>query len=385
LSASIEDLIDAGVTSFKIEGRLKDADYVTNVVAYYRQIIDKVIASRKDLVRASEGVQFFGFDPQLNKTFNRGFTSYFLNGRSKEILSPLTPKSTGEKLGTIKELGKSWIRLNRQVELRAGDGLCFFIGDELIGTNVNNYDDGKIYLNEMSGVRVGQEIYRNFSVEFEKIIKSKKAAQRFIVLNFVLNEVRNGFVLSACDQSGVSAEVKIKQEKILAKNLSTAAEIAKKQIGKLGDTGYIAGKIECRWKQPYILSLAVLNQMRRDLIEKITVNREKNFVRAEVEIAPSEIVYPEKDLNYLGNVSNKLAKRFYARHGVVNIGQAFELERDYRGKKIMTTKHCLRFFEGMCPKNSGKKQKGNMYLVNGKNKYRLEFDCAKCAMSVWLD
>lgn len=385
LSDYIEVLIDAGVTSFKIEGRLKDADYVTNVVARYRQVIDKIIAGRKDLARASEGVQFLGFDPQLDKTFNRGFTSYFLNGRSKEILSPLTPKSLGEKLGTVKELGKNWIRLNRQVELRAGDGVCFFVGDELVGTNVNSFGGGKIYFNEMHPMKIGQEIYRNFSVEFEKIIKNKKAAQRFIVLDFVLSEIKDGFALSAHDQSGVSAEVKIKQEKILAKNPLTAVEIVKKQVGKLGDTGYVAGTIECHWKQPYILPLAVLNQMRRDLIEKITINREKSFVREEKEITESAVAYPERNLNYLGNVSNKLAKQFYARHGVVNIDQAFELERDYRGKKIMTTKHCLRFFEGMCPKNGGKKQSGNMYLANGKNKYRLEFDCAKCEMSIWLD
>lgn len=386
LSDYVEELIGAGVTSFKIEGRLKDVDYVINTTARYRQIIDKIILKHKDLVRVSDGVQTFGFSSELSKTFNRGFTTYFLNGRSKEILSPLTPKSVGEKMGRVAELGKNWIKLEKENDWQPGDGVCFFVGNELMGTNVNRYDAGKVYLSEMKKVKVGQEVYRNFSVAFDKMIKNKKAAQRVIVLNFVLRDTDDGFALLAEDKNSVKAEIKIKHEKIIAKNPETATEMVKSQLSKLGDTGYVAGEISCDWDQEYFVPLAVLNNMRRLVVEKISANRSAALARAVIELKPNDFVYPEKTLDYHGNVSNKLAKKFYTRHGVEKIDPAFELSKDYVGKKIMTTKHCLRFYEGLCPKQ-GITEPGSdvMYLVNGYNRYRLKFDCAKCEMNIILD
>ncbi len=386
LSDYIEDLIDVGVTSFKIEGRLKEVDYVINTVSRYRQIIDEIILRRKDLARASEGVQTLDFTPKLEKTFNRGFSSYFLKGRSKDILSPLTPKSIGEPMGKVVELGGGWIKLDRVGDWQAGDGLCFFVDNELVGTNVNGYENGKIYLNETKGIGVGLEVYRNFSLAFDKVIKSKKAVQRAVSLDFVLRSIDNGFALLAKDKNGVQAEVDIEQEKVVAKNPEVAVEIVKSQLSKLGGTGYVAGEINCIWDQPYFLPLAVLNGLRRAVVEKISEKRSQALVRATSEIKPNSLVYPEKTLDYRGNVSNELAKKFYARHGVEKIDPAFELVDEYVGKKIMTTKHCLRFYEGLCPKQGNTKQgNGIMYLVNGDKRYRLEFDCVKCEMNIFLD
>lgn len=386
LSDYVEDLVDAGIASFKIEGRLKDMDYVVNTTARYRQILDELIARRKDLVRASEGVQTLGFTPELSKTFNRGFSSYFLNGRSKEILSPLTPKSVGGKMGRIVEVGGSWIKLDTTGDWQAGDGVCFFVDNELMGTNVVGFDRGRIFLNTMFEVKIGAEVYRNLSIAFDKIIKSKKAVQRAVVLDFALRAEDDGFVLVAMDTNGVQAEVKIKQEKVLAKNPTVAVEMVKSQLSKLGGTGYVAGDISCVWDQPYFLPLSVLNGLRRTAVEKITEKRLQAYERETASIKPNDFAYPEKTLDYHGNVSNELAKKFYTRHGVEKIDPAFELSEDITGKNIMTTKHCLRFYEGLCPKQGGDAQKNKtMYLVNGDKKYRLEFDCTKCEMGVFLE
>jgi len=383
LSNYIEELVDAGVTSFKIEGRLKDKDYVINNVAYYRKILDNIIKVKKKFVRASVGMHRYSFVPQPEVTFNRGFTSYFFSGRQKDILSPLTPKSLGEPIGRVVKVGNNWITLDQINDWQPGDGLCYFVGDNLVGTNINGYKDGKVYLHEMKGILVGTEVYRNFSVDFDKVIKNNKAVERLVPIDFILKEIKTGFELSVLDKDGIQVSVDLKIEKVIAENTELAKASITRQLSKLGGTGFVADKIECVWARPYFLSLATLNNLRRQAIEKITLARRANYRRLESVIKPNNIPYIVEKLDYRGNVSNNLSRQFYERHGVKEILPAFELAGLMSGRKIMTTKHCLRFYRGLCPKEGDKKAAARTWhLLNNGKKYRLEFDCANCEMSI---
>ncbi len=385
LSEQIDEMILVGITSFKIEGRLKDEDYVINVVAKYRQILDKIIAQDKKYTRASEGVQMYNFEPNLYKTFNRGYTTYFLNDRQNNIFSPFTPKSIGEKMGRVVRVGKNYFELDKNNDWAAGDGLCFFDdNNELVGTNVNRVEGKKIFPHEMKTEIFDKEIHRNYSIVFDRLIKSGKAVERKILVDFLLKENDGGFILEAKTDSGLVETIEIKSDKVVAQKPNLALESVKKQLSKLGETKFVARDIRCDWSQPYFLSLSLLNQLRRDVIEKLIKTIEKSYIRSEKQIQPNNIKYLEKNLDYRANISNELAKKFYLRHGVEEVDLAFELEKS-KDVILMTTKHCLRYSVGMCPKdknNNRKNGKEPKYLVGGNNRYQLEFDCQHCEMNI---
>lgn len=388
LSKHLEELVEAGVTSFKIEGRLKDIDYVTNVVAKYRELLDKIISQNKKFVRASEGKSVCGFTPNLEKTFNRGYTDYFFSDRQTGIWSPDTAKSIGQKIGRVVSVHKNYFEIDVAKDLQSGDGICFFNRQkELVGTNINKVEGNKIYPHSLADIEVGSEIRRNFSLAFDKLLKKENICKRLIPIKFLFQENDGGFILSAKDENNNGAKVELVIEKKLAKNSSLALETIKKQLEKLGGSAFVADEIKIDWEQPYFLPVSVLNDLRRRVIEELILVRQKNYLRLENKIKPNDCPYLVKELDYMGNVSNHLAQKFYERHEVEKIEPAFELQKDYQGKVIMTTKHCLRYSYGLCPKikNSSTKRKKisePACLINEKDRYYLEFDCANCQMKI---
>lgn len=374
LSENLEELIDAGVTSFKIEGRLKDEDYVINVVYYYRKKLDEIISKRDNLEKSSSGIIISDFVPDPEKTFNRSYTSYFLKGRQKDIVS--FPKSRGKLLGKARLVFKDCFTLDGFAKISNGDGICFLDKEgEMKGSNVNAFKNGKIFLNDMSGIFPGAEVYRNLDSEFLKNLKIERKMPIFLLFK----EEDEGFSLLASDREGNFFTVKESIEKKKAEKKGQAEKNLKINLGKLGETVYSLGGIDIDWSEPYFIPVSRINEMRRRAVEGISAERENNYKRDELRIKKNSEPFMTDALSCEWNVSNKLSELFYTRHGVKKIEPAFEIKR---GKRLMTTKHCLKYHFGLCPKQGGN-IKEPLCLINEKGqKFSLKFNCSDCQMEI---
>lgn len=385
LSESLEDLIKAGVTSFKIEGRLKDEDYVANVVYFYRKKIDEIIAKNNNLIKASEGIILSELNPDLAKTFNRGFIDYFFKKRNKNILAINSPKSIGKFIGKVKEISNQYFVLEGKEKINNGDGLCFFDKqDNLCGSNVNKVLGNKIFLNNKHSLFIGADVYRNFDIKFSQELASS-GPKRKILIEMSIFESKNGFGLKAQDQEGNKAIVELISEKQPAKNKETAEKIIISQLNKTGETIFIVSEIKIELSKPYFLKISFLNELRRKVLDLLAEERNKNYKQDSFVLSGNNQDFPQKELSYEFNIANKLANQFYKKHGVQKIEPAFELLKQRKGKKIMTTKHCLRHYLGYCLKEKNNQLKEPLYLVNEKGqKFLLKFDCQNCQMEIYL-
>lgn len=384
---SLAELAEAGITSFKIEGRLKDPVYVTNVVARYREELDKIItASGGKYVKASSGVSDLNFKPDLAKTFNRGYTDYFLNGRHGEIISPENQKSLGKFIGKVKRVDHRYFTLDRQFKLSNGDGLCWLNPrGGLCGTNVNLIsDDGKIYPNKWIPLKPGTLIYCNQDQSFEKAVLT--GVNRFLNFAIEVSDIPVGWSIKATDEDGNQVELKIKVDKVVAEKPDQAKNNWENQFNKTGETFFKLTAIKFNWEKPGFVPVSVLNQWRRELVDQLIIKRLENYPREIIPFKLTNHAYPVKELDYSHNISNSLARAFYARHKSVVKEQALELQDDKRGKKIMITKHCLRYFLQACPrrvKKDSPKIKEPLFLVYNGKKYPLKFNCDSCEMEIY--
>jgi len=384
LSKHIYQLINAGITSFKIEGRLKEKDYITNIVSYYRQTIDSVIENT-NYKRASSGKSIINFSPDPYKSFNRGFTEAYIEGRKGQVLSINSPKSTGELLGKVVKVDNKCFQLDKKIKLNNGDGICFFDAENnLQGTNINNVENSLIYPDDMNYIKQGSLIYRNYDHEFTKTLDKTKI-DRKIKLNINLSNDYDRLKIQAVDEDNntVSIESEIDFEK--AKNPVQAAETLNKQLIKLGDTEFFCEEIEIQLNDIPFIPVSVLNEMRRKLVELIRKARKDNFAVKSYTIVKNNVSYPENELDYNGNVFNKYAESFYKRHGVDKIEPAAESGLDMKDKKIMTTKHCLKYSFNLCPKlHKNKTYKEPLYIKDNYGvQYKLNFNCKKCEMEIF--
>ena len=384
---SLEELMDSGVCSFKIEGRLKDVSYVKNVTAAYSQAVDRIIEHRKEFCRASVGHSTVMFTPDVDKSFNRGFTDYFLHGRKADVWSFGTPKSTGEKMGTVKETGRGWLSVAGLKAFRNGDGLCFFNSEgELEGYRVNRVEGGRIFL-FLEGVRMpdvnpGTVVYRNYDQEFEKVL-ARESAVRKISVDMLFEEITDGYRVSVTDEDGITAAVFSDWKKENA--LTPQENNIKAQLSKLGNTRFNVRSVEVRMETERFIPSSLLSDLRRRMTESLEALRMKSYVRpsAGEKVIPVP-VYPQEELTYLGNVMNDEAYAFYHDHGVGKIDPAFE--KSVPGKAvIMFCRHCIRYAIGLCPKqhDSDLKVREPLYLrLQDGRCFRLRFDCMNCRMEV---
>jgi putative protease len=384
LSKDLEELLGAGIDSFKIEGRLKDEDYVSNITYFYRRKLDRIIKRDSNLEKSSVGNVYIDWEPEIEKTFNRGFTNYFLRGREKDILSIDSSKSKGKLLGKVKTLAANYFILEKNVEVQNNDGLCFIDKyGNLEGSNVIKVFGPKIYLNDMSKLEQGVEIYRNYDSAFEKQLKSNPP-KRLVPVFFEINETDEGMRIKVCDEEGNEATIEKTIEKVLADNKEKAIENMKIQFAKLGDTVYEAKEINIFFEQPLFFKISTINSLRREVVEKLDETRKGSYKREEYRVKPNDYPYLEKKLDYQANVSNTLADKFYKRHKVKEVEPAFELLEDKKGKKVMTTKHCLRHYLGKCLKDGDKTIKEPLYIVDHRGyKYDVRFDCKNCQMEIY--
>lgn len=383
-SANLEALIAAGIRSFKIEGRLKGVDYVKNVTAWYRQKLDAILERRPDLVAASAGRCSYGFTPDPKKSFNRGSTDYFLHGRKPDIDSPRSPKYLGEPLGRVSRVTRDCIEIDgKQVTLNNGDGLGFFKpGGELVGMRLNKVEGKQLLLSErMPGLKVGAEIFRNHDQAFSKLLE-KPSADRRIRVDMHLSECDEGLRLALVDEQGISATVTFPCDKLPADNPARALQQARDQLGKLGNTLFEARQIELVFTSPLFIAASVLNGLRRDAIAALEAARLAAYRRPERRIPLRGATYPQHRLSYLGNVLNSAAEQFFRDHGVGRIAPAFEANKELGEVVLMTTKHCIRYSQHLCPKEVPGLKAEPLELKMGKDSFRLRFDCHRCEMQV---
>lgn len=381
-SNQLEALIDAGVSSFKIEGWLKDVSYVKNVTAAYRQKLDEILNRRPDLIKASSGTCYFDFKPQLDKSFSRGFTHYFVNGRDRDIASFDTPKSLGEEMGTVKEIRGNYLTVAGLKSFNNGDGVCYL--DEkgtLQGFRINRVDGNKLFLQEMPEIKQRTVLYRNYDQEFEKIL-SRESAKRKIAVELLLEDHAFGFSLTLTDEDRNLVTLALPRDKELARSSQT--KNLEEQLAKLGNTPFEAIKVEVRFSDNWFIPVSALADLRRKAVDELLTLRSINYKREVSVWKSTSHAYPQTELTYLGNVMNSKAHSFYAAHGVKNIAPAFE-KQPVEDAVLMFCKHCLRFSMGWCPVH----QKGRSpykepyYLVSSDGKrFRLSFDCKNCQMKV---
>ena len=384
-SDNLEALLDAGATSLKIEGRLKDVSYVKNVTAYYRQKLDSIFKYRKEYVRASSGTVKTTFTPQLDKSFSRGFTDYFLRGRNPGIFSFSTPKSLGEEVGTVKEIRGNYFTVAGVKSFNNGDGLCYIDDNgRLQGFRVNRVENNKLFPQDMPRLKPKTRLYRNFDQEFEKLMQ-KKSAERKIAVDICLAENNFGFTLSFTDEDDNSVSLTLERVKEPAR--TPQADNLRNQLSKLGNTPFEAKDIKIDLSDNWFIPSSELSELRRNAVEKLLEARRINYRREVFRLKESKTKFPVSTLTYLGNVMNSSAAEFYKNHGVLKVMPAFEKEQP-KDAVLMFCKHCIRYSMGWCPVHHKVRSpfREPYYLVSSDGRrFRLEFDCKQCQMKVLAD
>lgn len=397
------DLLEAGVCSLKIEGRLKDANYVKNVVATYSETLNAYIAKHTGkYCRSSYGRCTYTFTPALEKTFNRGFTHYFFNGRQKDISSFNTPKAMGEYVGYVKEIRRGSFNVAGTAMFANGDGLCFFNRQKkLEGFRVNRVENNRLFpLTMPKNLEPGMALYRNNDIEFERAMQGKTATRKLQV-RFVVDVVDGKLTFTATDECGRSANVVLNETPEKAQK--SQHDNIVKQLEKLGNTVWTANGISINNSaDEFFIPSSRLAAVRRELLKALEDTPVSNHTdkQAVGETATNSVnanntVYA--DTINIANVANTTAQNYYAAHGVKNAPTAFELNSDYKAGSttapsavppLMTCRYCLRYALGYCVKNGGKRPTWHEPLhLEAKNgiRVRLAFNCAKCQMEVYAE
>ncbi|MBD8099185.1 U32 family peptidase [Pseudomonas fluorescens] len=403
-SANLRALVEAGVRSFKIEGRYKDMGYVKNITAYYRQRLDEILEDRPDLARASSGRTAHFFLPDPEKTFHRGSTDYFVSDRKIDIGAFDTPTFTGLPVGVVEKAGKRDLQVITHEPLSNGDGLNVLVKREVVGFRANIAEpkgefeeDGekryryRVEPNEMPAglhqLRPNHPLNRNLDHNWQQALL-KTSAERRIGLSWVARLREAQLDVTATSEEGISASVTLPGPFGVANKPEQALDTLRDLLGQLGTTEYHATRIELDAPQAFFIPNSQLKALRREVIEALTAARVALHPRGgrKAETSPPP-VYPDAHLSFLANVYNQKARDFYHRHGVKLIDAAFEAHEETGEVPVMITKHCLRFSFNLCPKQAkgvtGVKTKvAPMQLIHGDEVLTLKFDCKPCEMHV---
>lgn len=386
-SDRLQQMIDAGISSFKIEGRLKDIDYVKNVVAYYRQALDNIIDSRDDLDRSSHGKSDYTFAPNLAKSFNRSFTHYFIDSRSPKngmkMASIHTPKSQGEYVGKVATSSGNVITVDSNATFVNGDGLSYIDSNgNYDGFRVNKVEGNKLFLKDRCNIKPGDSVYKTYDKAFSDTLE-KPSAKRTINLDFTLWAIGNRLCLKACDQRGCMATHSITLDSAPETAKQPQTERQQQVLSKLGDT--IFTMRECSIKGDFFIPASVLTQLRRETIALLERTHKTAYQRDLRRSEDKSAKFPYQNLISADNVANHIAEQFYHEHGVKSIEPAIECQQDdiEKGTVLMTTRYCLRRELGACLKEKGsKKLPSPLFLRNGKTLLRVNCDCSRCEMTI---
>jgi collagenase-like PrtC family protease len=404
-SANLRALIDAGVSSFKIEGRYKDMGYVKNITAHYRLLLDQILEERPDLQPASSGECTFYFQPEPDRNFNRGSTDYFVNGRQEDIGAFESPKFLGLPIGEVAKVGDRWFDVAvdpaQTPALHNGDGLNYLtLTKDIVGVRVNTAEPvGKsqrlwrVHPNEpiesLKDLKAGVAINRNGDRAWEQLL-AKKSSERHIGVWLQLSDTPDGLRLTLTDENGHVGSASAVCDKQLPQHPDKAEASLRENLSKLGTTIFAARDVSLATAQAWFVPASVINALRRDAVAALEAARAAACLRPQP-ATPMDppAPYPEDSLSYLANVYNHKARDFYAKHGVKVIEAAYESHEAHGEVSLMITKHCVRFSLSLCPKQAkgvqgvqGTVKAEPLQLVNGKEKLTLRFDCKACEMHV---
>ena len=378
LSARLGEMIDLGISSFKIEGRLKDRTYVRNIVSLYRRLLDKEIAKRNDVERSSVGRSTIEFEPNASRTFTRGAGEYFFDGKCRGVASFDTPKAMGERIGKVVRTDRRGIVLNCKHDLATGDGVCFISNGALIGTNVVGVESERVQLNRYDGVVVGVELFRNYNRLFSQLVERSRV-KRTISVDLLLQFSEESIALTATDECGVSATATIAQPSEEARDKAKGEEALRRQLMRSGDTIFGVRNIEI--EEVRFAPMSVIGTLRREVFELLEKERLAQHKKAENIVTKQFAEYPSKVLTPQDNVTNRLAREFYTECGVEEIAEGLDCRTSTAGEQVIVSDYCIRREIGECLLEKPR-LRGDLYLVRGAKKYRLCFDCKACQMKV---
>jgi len=378
LKNRLGELLDAGVTSFKIEGRLKDTSYIKNVVAAYRVALDAELRKRPHLKRASVGVSVTSFRPDTAKSFTRGESEYFLDGKRRGVASFDTPKAVGEYVGRVVSSDRRGWRIETGKPLAAGDGVCLMMAEGLYGTNLNAVEGNLLVANRPIAVAPGTPIYRNYDHLFHKDLAADRT-RRVIPTGARVTLSADEIVLRLCDAEGV--EVELKQQQVLdeAQNEAKNRENIRRQVMRSGETIFRVDEVEIAGENRFVPA-SMMADMRREGLERLLETRMARPLSPRI-FTEGDARYPQRTLMAEENVTNRLSEQFYRDHDVERIVEPLELAETTRGARVMQSAYCLRREMGECLMEHPR-LKGDLYLETGGHKYRLEFDCKRCEMNL---
>jgi len=380
LADHYRELLDAGVCSFKIEGRLKDRGYVANTVAFHRRKLDEVMRE-KGLARSSSGVSAVGFEPDPSKTFNRDFTTYFLHGPDEQVGRIETPKMTGERLGVAVHVSKRDFTLDSDALLRPGDGVCWFDrSGSLRGSVVNGVSGPVVAPRQTDGLARGCVVYRNYDRDFAERLGCG-LCERKIGVRFAMGERGESLILKAIDEDGCAAESVVSRPRERADKPDVVLAATRRQIEKTGGTEFACDGANIELHSVPFIRASLANSLRREVLRSLAEIRLVRRPRAAGGTVRNDEPYPERELTFLGNVLNSRAEEFYRRHGVVKIEPAAERGLNPIGRKVMTTRYCLRRQLELCPGAAA----GPLTLISEEgDELELRFDCSRCLTDVYL-
>jgi 23S rRNA 5-hydroxycytidine C2501 synthase len=388
LSEQLPNLIEAGITSFKIEGRLKDIVYVKNNTSFLRKKLDAFLENNDQYQKASSGRTFYNFEAEMDRSFNRGYTDYFVNKRKEKIGNWESPKSQGQYIGELIEIKANGYVIENYEKLNNGDGL-YFLNEhgEADGAQVNIIINNIVVPNTFKPLAIGTKIYRNSDAEFNRIVEKENSVVRKIGVTLHFSETPTGFQLQAIDEDGHQSIATLQTEKEVAKNEASTLPNIKTNLAKTGNTPFIVDDIVVNFTNNWFLPISKVNEIRREVLEKLIDVRINEYHREEFQITKTNHPYPVEELDFTYNVSNNLARAFYKRHGVTQIEKAFELQWDPGKARVMTTKYCVKYELGKCARfqreTMGEKLVEPLTLTHGENAYKLKFNCKPCEMEIW--
>lgn len=380
-SKYLRDIINAGIVSLKIEGRLKDENYVKNITSYYRRALDEILESDAEYARFGSGKTTILFNPDPTKTFNRGFTPYFIDGKRDRIASFETPKAMGKRIGQLRQDRSGKIFYSGTETIINGDGLCFINeGGELEGFLVNKMERDRVFPHKPISSFRQVDVYRNVDKQFEKSL-SDKTADRRIAVDMFFKETENGFILRLRDEDGCEVEAAMEMDKVPAEKPEMADRQLRTSLTKLGNTPFELRKLIVE-SLFYFLQSSVINKLRNDAVELLKEERIKYFHPTDTVLNYQPTRLFDK-ASYKRNITNELHRAVYENFGAQDIEYGLDKTLDFKDKELMVCKYCLRYELGICSK-----QKKNtdvrfpLYLQNEKNRFRLDFDCKNCQMKV---
>lgn len=386
--AFVPELIRAGVTSFKIEGRLKDENYVKNITACFRKALDQEMEKQGDFRRASSGRTAFFFEPDPERTFQRRSTDYLLTGRRLSIALPETSKSIGKPVGRVTETGPGYIRIKGGAELHNNDGLIFFDKDKLLhGLKVNKVEGDTLFIGKALSMPMnGTTLYRNYDHEFLKALGKDRSSRKINVSIELSFKGEDWLMVRALDEDDIAVENEYHHPFQPAQKEELALQNIQRQLSKSGATPFSVDRVNVSWESPVFVPSSLLNKYRQEILRKLEQERLSFFRPVPCKFPDLDAEFLYDNLDYSFNVSNKLAREFYKRHGVKQIDKALELAKPSGEFVIMTTKHCLKYELGFCVKEPQDSDRERLYeplfLYNKDGMYKLEFDCKGCFMHV---